>query len=183
MATTSPDNLWSPDSGDDYNLTIDWAASLQTVQDALNRKDTRGRLLSVVDVPWDSTMGPSFAPGADGAVNWPEGARNVATLNLPDPGVPYRVQMFAQGYWGSELDNGTRFDFDMVCDTTTFATRRPANDELWFNNFRSWSPPPSIATFTGGKTLYFRARRIGASSGFGAVRKSESRVTAVIYSA
>lgn len=38
MATTSPDNLWSPDAADDYALTVDWAASMQTVQTALNTK-------------------------------------------------------------------------------------------------------------------------------------------------
>lgn len=36
MATTSPDNIWTPDSGDDYALTVDLAAMADTVQDALN---------------------------------------------------------------------------------------------------------------------------------------------------
>lgn len=36
MATTSPDNIWSPDSGDDYALTVDLAAMADTVQDAIN---------------------------------------------------------------------------------------------------------------------------------------------------
>lgn len=35
MATTSPDNLWSPDAGDDYALTTDTAAMQDTVQAAL----------------------------------------------------------------------------------------------------------------------------------------------------
>lgn len=36
MATTSPDNIWSPDAGDDYALTTDLAAMADTVQDAIN---------------------------------------------------------------------------------------------------------------------------------------------------
>jgi hypothetical protein len=35
MATTSPDNLWTPDTGDDFALTVDLAAFADTVQDAL----------------------------------------------------------------------------------------------------------------------------------------------------
>lgn len=143
-----------------------------------------GRLLSVADLVWDPTMGQSFAPGAQSAVNWPaESPRNIARLDLPDPGVPYRVRMFAQGFWGSELDNGTRIDFDMVVGPTTIATKLPANGEYFFNNFRSWSPPASKQTFTGPQTLFFRSRRISGASAFGAVRKSESFVTAEIYSA
>lgn len=38
MATTSPDNIWTPDAGDDYALTVDLAAMADTVQDALNKK-------------------------------------------------------------------------------------------------------------------------------------------------
>lgn len=36
MATTSPDDIWTPDAGDDYALTTDLAAMADTVQDALN---------------------------------------------------------------------------------------------------------------------------------------------------
>jgi hypothetical protein len=35
VATTSPDNIWTPDSGDDYALTVDLAAMADTIQDAL----------------------------------------------------------------------------------------------------------------------------------------------------
>lgn len=36
MVTTSPDNIWTPDAGDDYALTTDLAATADTIQDALN---------------------------------------------------------------------------------------------------------------------------------------------------
>lgn len=36
MAVTSPDNIWTPDSGDDYALTVDLARMADDVQDALN---------------------------------------------------------------------------------------------------------------------------------------------------
>lgn len=37
MATTNPDEIWTPDSGDDYALTTDLAATADTVQIALNK--------------------------------------------------------------------------------------------------------------------------------------------------
>lgn len=40
MAVTSPDNIWTPDSGDEYALTVDLAAMADTVQDALNLRGT-----------------------------------------------------------------------------------------------------------------------------------------------
>lgn len=40
MAVTSPDNIWTPDSGDDYALTTDLAAMADTVQDALLNRST-----------------------------------------------------------------------------------------------------------------------------------------------
>lgn len=41
MATTSPDNIWTPDSGDDYALTVDLAATADTIQDALTNLNSR----------------------------------------------------------------------------------------------------------------------------------------------
>lgn len=35
MATTSPDNIWTPDAGDDYALTTDLAATADTIQAAI----------------------------------------------------------------------------------------------------------------------------------------------------
>lgn len=38
MATTSPDNLFSPNPSDNYNLIADWATSMQSVQSALVKR-------------------------------------------------------------------------------------------------------------------------------------------------
>lgn len=38
MATTSPDNIWSPDAGDDYALTTDLAGMASSVQTALYKR-------------------------------------------------------------------------------------------------------------------------------------------------
>lgn len=35
MATTTPDDIWTPDAGDNYALTTDLAATANTIQDAL----------------------------------------------------------------------------------------------------------------------------------------------------
>lgn len=50
MAVTSPDNIWTPDSGDDYALTVDLARTADDVQDALNtvRNERVPRLGSTV---------------------------------------------------------------------------------------------------------------------------------------
>ena len=38
MATTSPDNIWTPDSGDNYDYVIDSAATAASIQTALTRR-------------------------------------------------------------------------------------------------------------------------------------------------
>lgn len=53
MATTSPDNIWTPDSGDDYALTVDLAATADTIQDALT--DIRGDIAYRVGLNADRT--------------------------------------------------------------------------------------------------------------------------------
>lgn len=60
MATTSPNNLWSPDPGNSYNLTIDLAAMQASVQAALNTKAG-----SFTDTAWTTV---ALASGFGGAV-------------------------------------------------------------------------------------------------------------------
>lgn len=49
MAVTSPDNIWTPDAGDDYALTTDLAATADSVQDALNTVRGDNRAFSGLD--------------------------------------------------------------------------------------------------------------------------------------
>lgn len=43
MATTSPDDIWTPDAGDNYALTTDLAAMADTVQDAITDVRNNGK--------------------------------------------------------------------------------------------------------------------------------------------
>lgn len=63
MATTSPDNIWSPDAGDDYALTTDLAAMADTIQDAItaNRVDLLGL---------DSARPANGSPGLVDGMTW-----------------------------------------------------------------------------------------------------------------
>lgn len=49
MATTTPDNIWTPDAGDNYALTTDLAATADTVQDALNDLRANGQYRSITN--------------------------------------------------------------------------------------------------------------------------------------
>lgn len=63
MATTSPDNIWTPDAGDDYALTTDLAAMADTIQDAItsNRTDLSGV---------DSARPANGSPGLVAGMTW-----------------------------------------------------------------------------------------------------------------
>ena len=60
MATTNPDNIWTPDDGDDYALVTDLAAMADTIQAALNR----GGAVSVANTTERGTYRPSPTTGA-----------------------------------------------------------------------------------------------------------------------
>ena len=67
MATTTPDNIWTPDSGSNYNYVIDSAATASSVQNALTRRansytgTTTERTAFTTDAPegtlWSDTNG------------------------------------------------------------------------------------------------------------------------------
>ena len=69
MATTTPDNLFTPNPSDNYNLLADWATSMQSVQAALAK---RGNLYvgtaaqraaftsSREGTHWQDTDGPKY---------------------------------------------------------------------------------------------------------------------------
>lgn len=63
MATTSPDNIWTPDAGDDYALTTDLAAMADTVQDAIT--NNRVSLIGL-----DSARPANGTPGLVNGMTW-----------------------------------------------------------------------------------------------------------------
>ena len=69
MASTSPDNIFSPDEGQQWNLTSDWQQTAESVQAALNRRansysGTKLERLAFTPpengVHWHDTDGDSF---------------------------------------------------------------------------------------------------------------------------
>lgn len=82
MPVTSPDNIWTPDSGDDYALTVDLARTADDVQDALNT--VRGQ-----SVPRLTASGRGRAAGiysgtyvGGGAILNPGATANLATVTV-----------------------------------------------------------------------------------------------------
>lgn len=65
MATTSPDNLWTPDSGDDYALTVDLAAFADTVQDALTAIRNGAQRLIGLDSVRTALTAPALKEGLE----------------------------------------------------------------------------------------------------------------------
>lgn len=63
MATTSPDDIWTPDAGDDYALTTDLAAMADTIQDAItaNKVNLKGL---------DSTRPANGSAGLSAGMTW-----------------------------------------------------------------------------------------------------------------
>lgn len=182
---TSPDNIWTPDTGTEFKPTIDLATMADSIQATLTelRELSRGRLISVNYLSW-ATLADSGTFPNQGVSVWGEADKVIASIQIPDPGVPYRVQFYAHGYWGRELDStGARYDFDAMVGSTTTYTKLPANDEFIYSNWRSWSPPVSAQTFTGSQTVAFRARRITPGNAFGAVRTGSSLIAATVFSA
>lgn len=49
MATTSPDNIWTPDATNPYQLTTDLAAMADTVQDAIQDARLNGRYRAITN--------------------------------------------------------------------------------------------------------------------------------------
>lgn len=60
MATTSPDNIWTPDSGDDYALTVDLARTADDVQDAITSLRNARRYRSGTTTERDAWSAPGW---------------------------------------------------------------------------------------------------------------------------
>lgn len=91
MATTSPDNIWTPDAGDDYALTTDLAAMADTVQDALNgRSGIRSGTGTPAVLPGD-TLGDTYVDTTSGFTYWFNGTTWLFNSPGLNPMVPTSV--------------------------------------------------------------------------------------------
>lgn len=136
-----------------------------------------GRLLDVHPGAF-FTLPVSGRYGA-GTQVWGNAVQNIASVDIPDPGVPYRISAVATGFWGSEID-GTRFDLDFMAGSSLLS--------LWVNlgvysgTYRRWSIDPSGEIFTGAQTVLLRARRV-FGSGYGAVSVDQRNIAARVWEA
>lgn len=60
MATTSPDNIWTPDAGDDYALTTDLATMADTIQDAITTLRGLSNVGLEADLPSTADNGSTY---------------------------------------------------------------------------------------------------------------------------
>lgn len=76
MATTTPDNIWTPDSGDDYALTTDLATTADTIQAALT--DIRGKNGMLYGVlagrPTSGVAGRFYSASNTGTIYYDDGS-------------------------------------------------------------------------------------------------------------
>lgn len=127
MATTSPDNIWTPDSGDDYALTVDLARMADDIQDALNSRAARNPA-ALVGLNKGTTVVPS---GGFASLNTSSGVgtnlRNngftygVGQILVPTPGlysITVQVSFPANA-------NGTQRGVRISVDGTTYIVDEP----------------------------------------------------------
>lgn len=130
-----------------------------------------GRLLGVYNLTWEG-LTPSGSPGLTGVRVWggPNAAagstQRIAYADVPDPGVPFRVSMTVGGWFGNELNDGSRYDFDFnVGSTRADAFILPS---FYYNGYKWFSTEPSSQIFTGVQQVRLTARKI-YGSGYGAI--------------
>jgi hypothetical protein len=92
---------------------------------------------------------------------------NIASVSIPDPGVPYRVAFDVRGWIGTETDPNTRWDHDFMVGSVVTdlrivegAAMLGGNASPSYARRKEWTSIPSTETFTGAQTAVLRARRI-----------------------
>lgn len=112
MATTSPDNLFSPNPSDNYNLIADWATSMQSVQAALAKRGnlyigTAAQRTAFSTAPegthWQDTDGPKYEyVRSGGAWRGAEPLSGMITATPPTSGGNVTVPVtFPAGFFAS----------------------------------------------------------------------------------
>lgn len=145
---------------------VEWVRDLSEAKKPTWINMNSGRLLSVLNGAWH-TLPPSGLLGATVGV-WGAATQNLASVSIPDPGVPYRVQYYLSAFIGTETTASTRFDYDCMLGNTNTVLRVNAGENPVYTTYKHWTTIPSIQVFTGTQVAYFRARRISGND-YGAV--------------
>lgn len=149
MATTSPDNIWTPDTGDAYALTVDLAATADTVQDALTALRSNGAISgrgTTANRPAAGNLGVTYR-ATDTGILWYD---NGSAWKNRTPGI------FAQVTSATGLVNGTTSPFtwnngvpSMFVDTAGF--------------FNAGTPTRITVPYTGTYDVSFALKSNGVS--------------------
>lgn len=139
-----------------------------------------GTILSSIPGEWAALAVPGAGAGSSWRV-WGNSPQTIATISIPDPGIPFRIQAQCQAFMGSESNATTRWDFDFLVDGAVL-TSFVSTDDLTMVGWRDLISLPSAQIYTGSKTLSVRARRIYGTD-YGAIQTSGRGIRAVTYGA
>ena len=126
---TTPDNIWTPDQGDDFALTTDLAATAESIQLALNRRanaytGTTSQRVAAQDLPvgstWTDTDG-SFGTWVMRESGWGPAPGSIITVasraeadavvdGLKTGGIDlstFPLYVLRRDTWQTEMHNGT----------------------------------------------------------------------------
>lgn len=138
-----------------------------------------GGPLNVVSGTWHS-LAASGRLGASVRV-WPSNW-TLATATISDPGIPYRLRVYASGEMGSEVD-GTRWEFFAYANGNTWlGWHIVMGPEPQTIKFREIHGVLSQTVFTGPSTVTLRAERRGGS-GYGGRTEFNKNLTVEVWAA
>lgn len=130
-------------------------------------------------LPPSGYLGPSYG-------TWGADPQEIAFMQIADPGIPYRLAVHVQGFFGKEragdINDGTTFRYEFMVDGEAISAHVPSPDDSGWNIRKSLMMLPSDKVFTGAKRVSVVARR-RTGSGFGAMALSDRGVRAVTYGA
>lgn len=142
-----------------------------------------GALIGVYEGEFYPLSAP--AGGGSGYRVWGMTPQDIAFVNIPDPGVPYRVEFEAYGEMGSEASNA-RWDFHGRIGSARLAlyATQGANGLYLGMGFRHVLGIPSAQVFTGANAAYLTAYKVGTGgSDYGAITTSNRKISVAVYEA
>jgi len=142
-----------------------------------------GRLIGVYEGSFAELSPPGG--GATGYRVWGLSPQDLASVAIPDPGVPYRVQFEAYAEMGSEAGNA-RWDFHGRIGSARLAlyATQGVNGLHLGLAWRHVIGGPSSQVFTGASTAFLTAYKVGnGGSNYGGIAAPNRRIAVAVYEA